>query len=293
MKLSEIRQILEERDIRLTRSLGQSFLHDANQLRRIVELADLEPGDRVLEVGPGVGPLTELLVPRVREVLAIEKDRRLVDVLCSRYDLKPPTGEPPIARPVGPGGRLTVMHADALRFVRNGSRDWSSWKLVSNLPYSVASPILVELALSQPGPRMMVATLQLEVVRRLVARAGDEDYGLLTLLIQLDYELGEWFRIPAACFFPQPDVDSACVRLARRHASLLSARQRGNFVQIVKASFSQRRKMMFKLLRKHWSENELRTAFASAAISPLARAESVSLAGFVSLAAALHGEGGE
>ena len=88
----------------------------------------------------------------------------------------------------------------------------------------------------------MVATLQLEVARRLMARAGDEDYGVLTLLIQLDYKLREWFKIPAGCFFPAPDVDSACVVLIRRAQPLLPENQRATFVKIVKRAFSQRRK---------------------------------------------------
>jgi 16S rRNA (adenine1518-N6/adenine1519-N6)-dimethyltransferase len=154
---------------------------------------------------------------------------------------------------------------------------------VANLPYSVASPILVELAQSPQRPERMVATLQLEVARRLMAKADDEDFGILSLLIQLDYEPREWFKIPAGCFFPEPDVDSACVVLIRRAQPLLPENQRAAFVKIVKRAFSQRRKMMLKLLREDWPVEKLTGAFEELKISPQERAEKLSLEQFVAL----------
>ena len=143
------------------------------------------------------------------------------------------------------------MHDDALDYLRRLRRDWSGWKLVSNLPYSAASPMLVELAQAEGCPERMVATLQHEVARRIVAGAGREDYGVLSLLLQLRYEPGELFKIPADCFFPAPDVDSACVTLVRRERALLPERH-ADFERLVKLSFSQRRKMMHKLLKAVW-----------------------------------------
>ena len=137
MKLSEMRELIEQRGILLTKSLGQNFLHDGNQLRRIVEAAELTKSDKVLEIGPGLGPLTELLVAEAGEVLAIEKDRRLVEFLKERFPLQ----------------KLNLLHDDALDYVKREKRDWSDWKLVANLPYSVASPILVELAQSPGCPQ--------------------------------------------------------------------------------------------------------------------------------------------
>ena len=176
---------------------------------------------------------------------------------------------------------MNLLHDDALEFLKREPRDWSDWKLVANLPYSVASPILVELACGARAPKRMVATLQLEVAQRLMARAGDEDYGVLTLLVQLDFEPRDWFKIPAGCFFPEPDVDSACVVLDRRAAPLLPESQRAVFVKIVKRAFSQRRKMMLKLLREDWPEEKLEQAFAELKISPQERAEKLSLEQFV------------
>lgn len=283
MKLSEMRQILAERRLQLTRSLGQNFLHDGNQLRRIVALAELTKNDRVLEIGPGLGPLTELLVAEAGEVLAIEKDARLVEILRERFGLAP--GEGP-AQPVAAG--LMLVEDDALDYLMRERRDWREWKLVANLPYSVASPILVELAIGGQGPKCLVATLQLEVAKRLMAQPDNSDYGVLTLLVQLDYEPREWFKIPAGCFFPEPDVDSACVCLRRRAAPLVPDEARADFIRIVKRSFSQRRKMMLKLLKQDWSPDALERAFGLAGLSPQGRAEEVSLDQFARLTDALR-----
>jgi len=286
MKLSEMRELLATREIHLTKSLGQNFLHDGNQLRRIVKAAELKKTDKVLEIGPGLGPLTELLLENAGEVLAIEKDARLVEFLRERFNVgqasrlspsqneKSETGATPVLR---------LLHDDALEFLKREPRDWHDWKLVANLPYSVASPILVELAQSPQRPERMVATLQLEVAQRLMAGAGDEDYGVLTLLVQLDYEPREWFKIPAGCFFPAPDVDSACVVLERRKTPLLPENQRETFVKIVKRAFSQRRKMMLKLLKEDWPTEKLESAFAGLKIPPQERAEKLSLEQFVAL----------
>jgi 16S rRNA (adenine1518-N6/adenine1519-N6)-dimethyltransferase len=291
MKLSEMRELLATRGIHLTKSLGQNFLHDGNQLRRIVKAAELTQRDKVLEIGPGLGPLTELLLENAGEVLAIEKDARLVEFLREQFKISEGriTQVPNSANAKDQGlaklapPKFTLLHDDALEFLKREPRDWHDWKLVANLPYSVASPILVELAQTSQRPKRMVATLQLEVAWRLMARAADEDYGVLTLLVQLDYEPREWFKIPAGCFFPAPDVDSACVVLIRRAQPLLPENQRADFVKIVKRAFSQRRKMMLKLLREDWPVENLAGAFAALKISPQERAEKMSLEQFVQL----------
>jgi 16S rRNA (adenine1518-N6/adenine1519-N6)-dimethyltransferase len=268
MKLSEIREVLSQRGIQLTKSLGQNFLHDGNQLRRIADAAQITPADRILEIGPGLGPLTELLVARAGEVLAIEKDRRLFEFLRERF---------------AAAKNLSLVHDDALDYLRREARDWSGWKLVANLPYSVASPLLVDLAQASGCPRAMVATLQLEVARRLVARADDDDYGVLSLLVQLHYEPRDHFKISADCFFPAPDVDSACVVLIRREKPLLPPPQHLVFARLVKLAFSQRRKMMLKLLKMEWPGDKLTHAFEELGLSPQIRAEKVTLEQFVEL----------
>ena len=270
MKLSEMRELLDHRGIQLTKSLGQNFLHDAHQLERIVALAELTPADQVLEIGPGLGPLTELLVAKAGKVLAIEKDARLVEILKDRFAPSSST-------------KFELLHADALEFLKDAPGDWRGWKLVANLPYSVASPILVELAAGQRAPKALVVTLQLEVAQRLMAKTDDDDYGILTLLVQLDFVPASWFKIPSGCFFPAPDVDSACVCLMRREQPLLPETLRKTFTRLVKLSFSQRRKMMLKLLKQDWPKDRLEAAFAALSIPPQERAEKLSLDQFVAL----------
>jgi 16S rRNA (adenine1518-N6/adenine1519-N6)-dimethyltransferase len=268
-----MRQVLEAGDIQLTKSLGQNFLHDGNQLRRIVAAAELQPTDRVLEIGPGLGPLTELLIEGAGEVFAVEKDRRLVAFLQERFKDQP---------------KLRLLHGDGLEIVRADASEWAGWKLVANLPYSVASPILVELASNDHPPERMTATLQLEVARRLKAQAGSDDYGILSLLVQLRYEPCGLFKIPRGCFFPVPDVDSGCITLVKRDRPLLPENLRASFVRLVKRAFSQRRKMMAKLLKQEWPEERLAAAMATLKLSPLIRAEAVTLEQFVELTAILH-----
>jgi 16S rRNA (adenine1518-N6/adenine1519-N6)-dimethyltransferase len=329
MTLTEMRSLLAKRDIQLTRSLGQNFLHDGNQLRRIVAAAEIQPTDKVLEIGPGLGPLTELLLEKAGEVLAIEMDARLVDFLCERFGLETKEGMPALTPALSPGEKenvldtpvdpmtsdssqhanenppllgeragvredkpsedknfpdnLFLIHDDALAYIKREQRDWSDWKLVANLPYSVASPILVELATGPRAPKMIVATLQLEVAKRLMAQADDDDYGVLTLLVQIDFEPRGSFKIPPECFFPSPDVDSACVCLVRRATPRLPENLRATFVKIVKRGFSQRRKMMMKLLKQDWPADKLVAAFAELKISPMERAEKLSLEQFADL----------
>jgi 16S rRNA (adenine1518-N6/adenine1519-N6)-dimethyltransferase len=292
MTLTEMRSLLAKRDIQLTRSLGQNFLHDQNQLRKIVEAAEIQPTDKILEIGPGLGPLTELLLEKGGEVLAIEMDARLVDFLRERFGTEERNADlligslnrpPEKSSEPNRSSALHLLHDDALAFLKREPRDWSDWKLVANLPYSVASPILVELAQSPRRPERMVTTLQLEVAQRLMARADDDDYGVLTLLVQLDYEPRASFKIPADCFFPAPNVDSMCVVLQRRARPLLADGQRAAFVKIVKRAFSQRRKMMLKLLKQDWAVDKLASAFAELSISPQERAEKLSLEQFVAL----------
>jgi 16S rRNA (adenine1518-N6/adenine1519-N6)-dimethyltransferase len=334
MTLTEMRSLLAARNIQLTRSLGQNFLHDGNQLRRIVDAAEIKPTDKILEIGPGLGPLTELLLEKAGEVLAIEMDARLVDFLCERFDMEKKEGTPALSPALSPEERenvlktsvnpassdssqrsadklplpgervgvradvsfadknspdnLFLIHDDALAFLKREPHDWSDWKLVANLPYSVASPILVELAAGRRAPKMIVATLQLEVAKRLMAQADDDDYGILTLLVQIDFEPRAWFKIPQECFFPSPDVDSACVCLVRRATPLLPENLRPAFVKIVKRGFSQRRKMMLKLLKQDWAADKLAAAFEGLKISPQERAEKLSLAQFVKLTSLLE-----
>jgi len=268
MKPTDIKRVLEERGMRLTKSFGQNFLHDAHQLDRIVASAELSPTTRVLEIGPGLGPLTSRLLKAAREVKAVEKDRRLAAYLRETFAESP---------------GFLLIEGDARLEVRAPGRDWSDWIMVSNLPYSVASPLLVDLALSPKGPPRMVVTVQYEVARRLTATAGSKDYGILSLLVQLHCVPKLLFQIPPTCFWPAPDVQSACVRMDRRLQPLLPLERVPVFVRLVKIGFSQRRKMMRKLLKAAWPEPAIDAAFETVGLSREIRAERVTLEHFITL----------
>jgi 16S rRNA (adenine1518-N6/adenine1519-N6)-dimethyltransferase len=272
MNPGDLRALLAAEGIRLTRSLGQCFLHDGNQLGRIVAAANVRPGDAVLEIGPGLGPLTERLLAAGARVLAVEADARLVAVLRRR---------------LAGHAALELRHAEALAWLRAAPRGWAGWKLVANLPYSVGSPLLVELARAPQPPDALVVTLQREVVDRLRAAAGGPDYGLLTLLVQAVYAPGAWFKIPRGCFFPAPDVESACLTLTRRDPPPLPAAALPDFDRLVKLGFSQRRKMLAKLLRAAWPAAVVAAALDSCGLPADVRAEAVPLEGFLRLRAAL------
>jgi len=267
MNLSQIRQILSDHEIQLTRSLGQNFMHDQNQIMKIVEAGEVCKADAVVEIGPGLGPLTEKLVERAGKVIAIETDKRLLSHLEERFRNDE---------------HFQLIHADALQLIRKEASDWSQWKLVSNLPYSVASPLLVELAKKPTGPKLISTTVQLEVAQRLVSPPRKKDYGVLSLLVQLSYEAKLEFKIPPGCFFPEPRVDSACVSLRRGKPKLPNERI-PVFEKIVKRGFSQRRKMMLKLLKQDWDSQRLEAAYDAAKVDPKDRAEAVSLDQFVTM----------
>ena len=268
MNLSEIRNLLREEDIMLTKSLGQTFMHDQNQLRKIVGLAKLTAADHVIEIGPGLGSLTGLLLQTAGHVTAIETDRRLVKLLDERF---------------GERGNFTLQHADAMKIVRKTEFDWSGHKLVANLPYSIASPLLIDLAESPCRPRAMIVTLQLEVVQRLLAQSATKEYGVLTLLIGLHYATGESFVIPRGSFYPEPNVDSGCIELLRRETPLLLPELCPVFKKIVKRVFAERRKKMMKLLKRDWPEAAVVEAFDALGLDEKIRAERVTLEQFTEL----------
>ena len=278
MNRTDIRETLDEESIRLTKSLGQNLLHDQNVLRRIAKAGDLSPADKVLEIGPGLGAQTAHLLPAVSQLTAIEMDRRLEAKLRERF------GEEP---------HFDLRHYDALKYFVTGEAkdtDWSDWKLISNLPYSVASPLLVDLAAMPRGPERLVVTLQLEVAQRLCAIPATKEYSKLTLLVGCRYETGDMFRISPHCFFPEPRVDSACLTSHRRAKPLFDDALYPPFKTVVKRAFSQRRKMMRKNLKGGWPDDKIDAAMNATGLDIKIRAEKVTLVQFVELTQRLHDE---
>lgn len=265
MKLSEIDATLREIRVSPVKTLGQNFLHDRNLARWIVDKADLTGDDFVIEIGPGLGALTEFALESGAEVLAIEKDRRLAEFLRTRFK----------------NDRLEVLHLDALDFDLRPLFAKRRVKLLGNLPYYISSQLLLKFT-QYPSPiSLWLLMLQKEMARRVSATPGTKDYGALTLVIQLQYRVEYLRTVPASVFLPEPDVDSAFIRITPRTPGELPQHDPEVFSGLVRQGFSQRRKQLRNLLREElpdWAE-----AANAIGFNPLARAEELNLEQWIAL----------
>jgi 16S rRNA (adenine1518-N6/adenine1519-N6)-dimethyltransferase len=266
MKLSEMAATLQEIGVSPVKSLGQNFLHDRNLARWVVDHAKISREDFIVEIGPGLGALTEIALAKGAHVLAIEKDKRLVNFLRDKLQ----------------GGPLEIVHSDALEFDTRILFTQPEVKLLGNLPYYISSQLLIKF-LEYPSPiSLWLLMLQKEVARRLVAPPATRDYGALTLLIQLHYRVEYLRTIPASVFLPKPDVDSALVRITPRDPQELPACDYKVFEELVRRGFSQRRKQLGKLIRENVPAWE--NAALELGLNPKARAEELSLRQWIALA---------
>lgn len=265
MKLSEITTTLREISVSPVKSLGQNFLHDRNLARWIIDQANIDPEDFVVEIGPGLGALTELALAKGARVLAIEKDKRLVEFLRDKFR----------------DSRLEIIHGDALEFDTRILYTQPKVKLLGNLPYYISSQLLIRF-LEHPSPiSLWLLMLQKELAKRLVALPGTSDYGALTLQVQLQHRLEYLRSVPASVFLPKPEVDSALVRILPREVSKLPRCDHEIFHRLVRTGFSQRRKQLGKLIREDLPTWE--AAAAASGLNPRARAEELSLEQWIAL----------
>lgn len=258
-----VRSLLEELGLEPSRALGQNFLIDRNILDILVEAAEPLAGQTVLEIGPGLGVLTEALLARAARVTAVEKDRRLYEFLRQRHAAEP---------------RLTLIHSDFLDLdAREAAADGTA-PVVSNLPYGAGSRILVELArLPMPPPRIVV-TVQEEVAARLAAEAGQPERGLLGVWAQWAYSVEPIKRISPNCFWPRPEVTSTIVRLERRDAADMDAPERPQFYALTRLAFSHRRKQLATIFRREPDGGVEEATLRAADVDPRARPENLTVA---------------
>jgi 16S rRNA (adenine1518-N6/adenine1519-N6)-dimethyltransferase len=266
MKLSEIRATLKEIGVSPAKGLGQNFLHDQNLARWIVDQAQITARDYVVEIGPGLGALTRLLLEKGAHVLAIEKDVRLANFLRSRFKDE----------------RLEIVNTDALKFDPRILFAHRCVKLIGNLPYNISSALLAKF-LDQPSPiSLCVLMLQKEMAMRLSASPCTHDYGALTVRVQLHHRVKCLRGIPATVFLPRPDVASAVLRLEPRDPFELPEHDDELLLKLIRIGFSQRRKQLRKLLREHAPDwNPLASDLK---IDPNVRAEELSLSQWIGLA---------
>jgi 16S rRNA (adenine1518-N6/adenine1519-N6)-dimethyltransferase len=241
---------------------GQHFLTDRHYLARIVEAIDPRPGQHMVEIGPGPGALTELLIGHLDHLDVVEIDRNLAAGLRATFPVE----------------KVSVHQGDVLDF------DFASLpaplRVVGNLPYNISTPILFRVAASAERICDCVFMLQKEVVERMVAAPGSAEYGRLSVMLQYRFEMACAFKVPPGAFTPPPKVDSAVVRMKPLGPDRLRARDEALFARIVTAAFSQRRKTLANALKPL----ELRVAPAGAGIDPRRRGETLSVHEFVALA---------
>ena len=265
-----VRALLAEHGIRPSRRRGQHFVADPNTARRIVRLAGVEPGDQVLEIGAGLGSLTLALRERGCSVLALEIDRKLVTVL---------------EREVADDADVRVVAGDALSVDFDALLGAGPWSCVSNLPYNVATPVVIRLLEEAPSVTSGLVMVQREVAERLVAAPGSAAYGAPSVKVAYYAEAKIVGMVPRAVFVPVPKVDSALVELVRRDTPPVDVPSRERLFQLVRVGFAHRRQMLRRTLRAVLGEHT-ESALADAGIDPSARPESLGLDEWAALARA-------
>jgi 16S rRNA (adenine1518-N6/adenine1519-N6)-dimethyltransferase len=264
---SDVSRLLTSHGLRPSRALGQNFVVDPNTLRRIVKLAGVEEGSRIVEIGAGLGSLTLALAEAGARVLAIERDRHLV----------------PVLREVVAPWPVEILEADALKL------DWSAvlgserWSLVANLPYNVASSLVVQILEGAPQVERLLVMVQREVGERMAGTVGTKAYGALSVKIAYWATASVVGRVPASVFMPEPKVESVLVALVRRASPAVPTDvvPYDRFEAVVRAGFAHRRKMLRGALAGVVTAQD----FERAGVAPEARAESLDVEAWGRLAA--------
>lgn len=278
MSASQVLEILRGHGLRLSRSLGQNFLVDDNILAKIVQAAEPGPKDAILEVGAGIGTLTEALAASGANVVAVEVDRRLLPVLHQVIAARP---------------NVTIMAKDAMKLTpADLTEPLVVNKMVANLPYNIAAPLLLDLAEIAPAITTYTVMVQKEIAQRMCARPGSKIYGAYTIKLSYYFESKILFHVGANAFIPKPRVESSVVRLVRRPSPPVEG-EREQIFRLINASFSQRRKMMLtsvaEYLADKLSKKAVREFLEAAGVDPEARPERLVLADFARLASEYAG----
>jgi 16S rRNA (adenine1518-N6/adenine1519-N6)-dimethyltransferase len=263
-----VHALLDAHGVHPKRSLGQNFLADPNTARRVVALADLPVAAPVLEIGPGLGSLTLALLDAGHDVVALELDDRLADVLRAVLADEAP----------GAGDRVRIEHGDAMTADLAGLLTPlpSPRACVSNLPYNVAVPVVVRLLEEADAVERILVMVQREVGRRLAAGPGDPQYGAVSVKVAYFAEAQVVGLVPPTVFVPKPTIDSALVRLRRRHEPPVSVPSADDLFALVRAGFAQRRKMLRRSLAPVLGDAAPDVLHA-AGVAPTARAEALGL----------------
>lgn len=275
--------ILEKYGFSFKKSLGQNFLIDTNILKRIVDHAELTKDSGAIEIGPGIGALTEQLAKNSQKVVAIEIDQRLLPILKET---------------LSPYPNVAVIHEDVLKADVQSimAKEFSGIDdvmVVANLPYYVTTPIIMKLLEEHLPIRGIVCMLQKEVAERISAKPGTKDYGSLSIAVQYYTEAETVMIVPKTVFVPQPNVDSAVIRLTRRQTPLVVVKDEDFFFRVTRSSFAQRRKTLFNNLQSGLTNGKekkdlILSVLEEVQIDPTRRGETLSIEEFARLSDALY-----
>ena len=250
--------------------LGQNFLVDKRIISRIVEACDLSPEEMILEIGPGQGALTRILLPCVKGIVAVETDRALARQLSAEFE-----------------ERAVVIHHDDILKI-DLSRIPGPLKVVGNIPYNISTPIIARILENRTMFTSLFMTLQYEFGARLVARPGTKDYSSLSCFVQMFAEPKLLFKIPPAAFRPMPKVTSCFMRLDIRRQPAEEIADEAAFVSIVRMAFQQRRKNLLNSLSPLCSRNEIFCILEAAKVNPQDRAEDLTVAAYARITNVYH-----
>ncbi|VUW98001.1 16S rRNA (adenine(1518)-N(6)/adenine(1519)-N(6))-dimethyltransferase RsmA [Streptococcus vestibularis] len=283
---SVTKAVLERHGFTFKKSFGQNFLTDTNILQKIVDTAEIDKNVNVIEIGPGIGALTEFLAENAAEVMAFEIDERLVPILedtLRDHDNVKVINE-------------DVLKADLQTRVKEFENPNLPIKVVANLPYYITTPILMHLIESKISFAEFVVMMQKEVADRISAEPNTKAYGSLSIAVQYYMTAKVAFVVPRTVFVPAPNVDSAILKMTRRKQPLVEVKDEDFFFRVSKASFVHRRKTLWNNLTSHFGKseevkNKLEQALENAAIKPSIRGEALSISDFARLSDALREAG--
>ena len=283
---SVTKAVLERHGFTFKKSFGQNFLTDTNILQKIVDTAEVDDQVNVIEIGPGIGALTEFLAERAAEVMAFEIDHRLVPILADTlrdFDNVTVVNE-------------DILKVDLAQHIQNFKNPDLPIKVVANLPYYITTPILMHLIESGIPFSEFVVMMQKEVADRISAQPNTKAYGSLSIAVQYYMTAKVAFIVPRTVFVPAPNVDSAILKMVRRSEPAVAVEDEKFFFKVSKASFTHRRKTLWNNLTGYFGKTEeikdkLTKALDQAGLSPSVRGEALSLEEFASLTDALKGQG--
>ena len=283
---SVTKAVLERHGFTFKKSFGQNFLTDTNILQKIVDTAEIDKNVNVIEIGPGIGALTEFLAENAAEVMAFEIDERLVPILedtLRDHDNVKVINE-------------DVLKADLQTRVKEFKNPELPIKVVANLPYYITTPILMHLIESKIPFEEFVVMMQKEVADRISAEPNTKAYGSLSIAVQYYMTAKVAFVVPRTVFVPAPNVDSAILKMTRRKQPLVEVKDEDFFFRVSKASFVHRRKTLWNNLTSHFGKseevkNKLEQALENATIKPSIRGEALSISDFARLSDALREAG--